>query len=111
MNPFLRQAELFERIIVFALELSLAARGLFELGVKRLAHRPTEVLIDLLDGLARMAGQFPVINAVVARRIDLFAEAALKNCYILFVVCFSKLFILQANLFTRYKKEIYRFCN
>ena len=76
LNPFLRKSKFFfERVGMFALKLALPLpRCGIEPGTIRIIDRPAEMRVKFFDGVAWIRGEIAVINAVVLRCWNAFAE-------------------------------------
>ena len=57
LDPFLRDRELFERVIMLALKLALTIGCCRQPRTERIAHRPFEMLVELLHCRLRILCQ------------------------------------------------------
>ena len=74
LDPFLGEPELFESIVVSALESVLAICSCRQARTEGIAHRPTKVIVKFFHRRLRILRQVAVIETVILAGIDLRAE-------------------------------------
>src|SRR5947207_15858836 len=74
LDPFLRQAKFFQRVVVSTFEGLFAFVRLRKFSLETRTHLPSKMPVERLQRRLRVALQVAVIDTVIAPRVDLLAK-------------------------------------